>query len=90
MLAFATLISSLVVYNQQGPLTERMLDNLEPIARFADQIQREIAIEQGVKTSALSTMSVGSVGATSERSMNSSFLDLSMTVANELKDLICP
>ena len=35
-------------------------------------------------------MSIGSVGATSERSMNSSFLDLSMTVANELKDLICP
>ena len=67
-----------------------MLDNLEPIRRFADQIQREIAIEQGVKTSALSTMSVGSVDATSERSMNSSFLDLSMTVANELKDLICP
>ena len=30
------------------------------------------------------------MGATSERSMNSSFLDLSMTVANELKDLICP
>ena len=68
-----------------------MLDNLEPIAKFSDQIQREIAIEQGIKTSALSTVSIGSVGNVSERSLNSSsFLDLTMTVSNDLKDLICP
>ena len=45
LLAFAALISSLVVYNQVGTLTERMLDYLEPIAKFSDQIQKEIAIE---------------------------------------------
>ena len=45
LLSFATLISSLVVYNQVGTLTERMIDNLEPIAKFSDQIQKEIAIE---------------------------------------------
>ena len=92
LLAFATLVSSLVVYNQTGTLTERMLDSLEPIARFSDQIQRELAIEAGVKTSALSTVSIGSVGNVSERSMNnsSSFLDMTMTVSNDLKDLLCP
>ena len=68
LLVFATLISSLVVYNQSGSLTERMLDSLEPVAKFSDQIQRELAIEAGVKTSALSTVSVGSISNMSERS----------------------
>ena len=35
-------------------------------------------------------MSIGSVGNMSDRSMTSSFLDLTMTVPNDLKDLICP
>ena len=68
-----------------------MLESLEPIAKFSDQIQRELAIESGVKTSALSSVSIGSVGNMSERSLNSSsFLDMTMTVSNDLKDLICP
>ena len=91
LLAFASLISSLVIYNQVGNITERMLDSLEPIAKFSDQIQREIAIEAGVTSSILSSVSIGSTGNMSERSMNSSsFLDMTQTVSNDLKDLICP
>lgn len=68
-----------------------MLDSLEPIAKFSDQIQREVNIEAGVTSSVLSSVSVGSTGNISERSMNnSSFLDMTQTVSNDLKDLICP
>ena len=40
LLAFATLISSLVVYNQSGGATlqDQMIESLDYIAKFSDQI----------------------------------------------------
>ena len=89
LLAFATLISSLVVYNQSGgaSLQDQMIESLESIAKFSDQIQKELGAELGAKSSLLSTGSVGSISARSFG--GGSVLDITTTVASDLKDIIC-
>ena len=65
-----------------------MLDILEPVARFVDVIQKEKNIEMGATSSVISTSSVGNLSARSFGNM-SSFLDVTTTVAGDLKEIIC-
>jgi len=61
---------------------------LDPIAKFSDQIQKEIGAELGQSASILSTSSAGNM---SNRSFNGgmSVLDITTTVASDLKDIVC-
>lgn len=64
-----------------------MIDCLEPIAKFSDQVQKELGAELGAKASILSTSSMGNVSARSFG--NSSVLDITTTVSSDLKDIVC-
>ena len=64
-----------------------MIECLEPIAKFSDQIQRELGAENGASASILSTSSAGNISARSFG--GSSVLDITTTVASDLKDIVC-
>ena len=64
-----------------------MIECLEPIAKFSDQVQKELGAELGAKASILSTNSIGNMSARSFG--NSSVLDITSTVSSDLKDIVC-
>ena len=92
LLSFASLISSLVVYTQPGG-ADQVIECLEPVAKFSDQIQKELGAELGATASILSSSSAGNISARSFGGsgigINASMLDITTTVASDLKDIVC-
>ena len=81
-----------MVYTQSGPaLKETMIECLEPVAKFSDQIQKELGIELGATNSILSSGSAGNISARSfgGSNANASALDITTTVSSDLKDIVC-
>jgi hypothetical protein len=70
-------------------LTDKLLDFLEPVAKFASTIQREISAGLG-KFSVTSTGSAGNMSARSTSAADTTMLDVTMTINQDLKDIMCP
>lgn len=85
LLQFAVLISSTIIYNEIGQL-EKIFDVLEPIAKFCTLIMKEL----GAGNEKLSMVSNGSTGDLSARSNGTSFLDITQTVNQDFKEIMCP
>jgi len=69
----------MIVYNQKGMLTDKFLDFLEPVAKFASTIQREISAGLG-KFSTTSAGSAGNLSARSTSAADTTMLDVTMTI----------
>ena len=78
-----------MVYSQNGSsIADQIIECLEPIAKFSDQLQKELGAELGASASILSSSSAGNISARSFGG-SASVLDITTTVASDLKDIVC-
>jgi|LakMenEpi03Aug12_release.lakeMendotaPanAssembly.Ray.scaffolds.fasta_scaffold473069_2 hypothetical protein len=79
------MISSTIIYNEIGQL-EKIFEVLEPIAKFCTLIMKELS----AGNEKLSMISNGSTGDLSARSNGTSLLDITQTVNQDFKEIMCP